>query len=251
MNALFLLHLSGHHPSETTKTASVLLRNGALRGSWRGSTTKTASGLLRNGALARYIHCFNFDDDSMTYDYDNVANLTLARSDLKQCMQNYLLPRERPTTYVSTTTSLQTYRNRGVGILLPPSKAGCAYIRDSWTRRTLHSCTASDDVFIEYARDVTEKLERNFTPANVRKYWLSNTSIRCCLTLPRALQLRSRLVPARWLSGALSGENQVQAWVALNESIGLFCRSNCKTWASLVGSVFTELTGRRLAVEVF
>ena len=62
--------------------------------------------------------------------------------------------------------------DRNFGVFLPASKAGCTYIRDGWTTKTLHNCSVSDDVFLEYARDNKD---------NIQKYWAKNYSIRCCL----------------------------------------------------------------------
>jgi hypothetical protein len=201
--------------------------------------------LLQRGVLAHMFDCPNVGEVRQ-YAYDAaVTNATLARSWLRDCMRKYLQVGERPTTYVSTTTSLQTFTNRNFGIFLPASKAGCTYIRDGYTRHTVHRCSVSDDVFVKYALEVGDKIGRG---GSVKEYWVQNRSIRCCHALPRALRLRSRLEPARWLN-----ENQVQARFALNESIGLFCRSksNCEMWASLVGDLFSELTGRALPVERF
>lgn len=206
-----------------------------------------SSSLLHDGVLAHMFECPEFGWN-LKWTYDTVTNTSLARSLLRDCMLKYLQMAERPSTYVSTTTSLQTFMDRNVGVFLPASKAGCTYIRDGSTLKTMNDCSVSDDVFLKYSREVGETLERDYSHDNVRKYWMSNRSIRCCLALPRAIRLRSKLTPTRWLN-----HNQVQIRFALNESIGLFCRlnSNCDMWASLVSDVFLNLTGRALPVEWF
>ena len=224
-----------------------------------GSFNVSFSSLLHDGVLAHMFECPKFAN----YIRSKNNNISKARSLLRNCMRKYLQTAEWPCSYVSTTTSLYTYQ-RNFGVFLSASKAGCTYIRDGWTNRRLHNCSVSDDVFLKYAREVGDKLERvkekmdsgnhvatscvRVCKDDILKYWVRNSSIRCCLDLPRAIRLRSKLEPARWLK-----HNQVQTRFALNESIGLFCRlhSHCDIWASLVSDLFLELTGRALPVERF
>lgn len=189
----------------------------------------------------------------LQWTYANAAiDMSIARVKLKQCMLRLLEPRERPTTYVSTTTSLQTFMNQNVGVLLPASKAGCTYVRDGWTINTLRNCYISDDTYVSYGLDIGKHICNDTSYQSmhslIERYWTTNTSVRCCLTLSRAMRIRSRLESGYrcWLN-----ENQVQAYFHLDESIGLFCRSNCGLWAPLLKELFHEATGRKLHVEQF